>query len=161
MKSCSAKWVHLLPQQVTEECYMYSWMHIPFSGGRFMQQKRCFDNKNVKTAGFAACGENISRRRFLNYRHDLPISAGSSESGPNGFRVCGVWSNSGWRSLHVGGNWNNGTNAGVAYANGNNSLDNSNSNIGARLSYLPSETCLLITYSRKGPCLSAENREKQ
>ena len=33
----------------------------------------------------------------------------------------------------MGGNWNNGSNAGLANANGNNSLSNSNSNIGARL----------------------------
>ena len=34
--------------------------------------------------------------------------------------------NSGWRVLHVGGNWNNGGNAGLFYFN-------ANSNVGARL----------------------------
>lgn len=36
--------------------------------------------------------------------------------------------------LYVGGNWSNGSNAGLWYANGNNSDSNSNSNIGGRLS---------------------------
>ncbi len=34
--------------------------------------------------------------------------------------------------LYVGGNWDNGSNAGLFYFNGNNSSSNSNSNIGAR-----------------------------
>jgi hypothetical protein len=41
--------------------------------------------------------------------------------------------NSGWRVLHVGGNWNNGGNAGLFYFNANNSSSDSNSNVGARL----------------------------
>ena len=41
----------------------------------------------------------------------------------------------------VGGNWNNGSNAGVANANGNNSLSNSNSNIGSRQAY-PSKSVI-------------------
>lgn len=41
--------------------------------------------------------------------------------------------NSGWRVLYVGGNWNNGSNAGLFYFNANNDSSNSNSNIGARL----------------------------
>ena len=57
---------------------------------------------------------------------------GQSDIGPIGGLV---WSNSGWRSLNVGGNWNNGSNAGVANLNGNNDLSNSNSNNGARLAY--------------------------
>jgi len=48
-------------------------------------------------------------------------------------------SNTGWKSLNVGGNWSNGSNAGVAYANANNDISNSNSNIGARLA-ISSET---------------------
>lgn len=36
------------------------------------------------------------------------------------------------RMAHVGGNWNNGGNAGVFYLNGNNVRGNSNSNIGSR-----------------------------
>ena len=41
--------------------------------------------------------------------------------------------NSGWRVLHVGGNWNNGGNAGLFYFNANNSSSDTNSNVGARL----------------------------
>ena len=41
--------------------------------------------------------------------------------------------NSGWRGLHVGGNWNNGGNAGLFYFNANNSSSDTNSNVGARL----------------------------
>lgn len=40
---------------------------------------------------------------------------------------------SGWRVLHVGGNWNNGGNAGLFYFNANNSSSDTNSNVGARL----------------------------
>ena len=40
---------------------------------------------------------------------------------------------SGWRVLHVGGDWNNGGNAGLFYFNANNTSSNSNSNVGARL----------------------------
>lgn len=36
------------------------------------------------------------------------------------------------RCVYRGGNWNNGTNAGVFYLNGNNSRTNSNTNIGFR-----------------------------
>lgn len=41
--------------------------------------------------------------------------------------------NSGWRVLHVGGNWSNGGNAGLFYFNANNSSSDTNSNVGARL----------------------------
>ena len=41
--------------------------------------------------------------------------------------------NSGWRVLHVGGNWLNGGNAGLFYFNANNSSSDTNSNVGARL----------------------------
>ena len=41
--------------------------------------------------------------------------------------------NSGWRVLHVGGNWNNGGNADLFYFNANNSSSDTNSNVGARL----------------------------
>lgn len=41
--------------------------------------------------------------------------------------------NSGWRVLKVGGNWNNGSNAGLFYFNANNTSSNTNSNTGARL----------------------------
>jgi hypothetical protein len=36
------------------------------------------------------------------------------------------------RSFYCGGNWNNGGNAGVFYANGNNGRGNTNTNIGFR-----------------------------
>ena len=45
--------------------------------------------------------------------------------------------NSGWRVLLVGGNWNNGGNAGLFYFNANNASSNSNSNVGARLLFHP------------------------
>ena len=47
----------------------------------------------------------------------------------------GFWANSssGWRVLFVGGNWYNGSNAGLLYFNANNASSNSNSNISARL----------------------------
>lgn len=48
-----------------------------------------------------------------------------------------VNSNSGWQVLMVGGNWNNGSNAGLFYFNANNSSSNSNGNIGARLLVFP------------------------
>lgn len=44
-----------------------------------------------------------------------------------------VNSNTGWQVLMVGGNYNNGTNAGLWYFNANNSSSNTNTNIGARL----------------------------
>lgn len=54
--------------------------------------------------------------------------------GPRGVvRVARVNSNSDVRVLYVGGNWNNDTNAGVAYANANNDSTNTNNNLGARL----------------------------
>lgn len=46
--------------------------------------------------------------------------------------------NSSWRVLKVGGNWNNGSNAGLFYFNANNDSSNSNSNTGARLLVYPS-----------------------
>lgn len=41
----------------------------------------------------------------------------------------------GSRALYVGGNWNNGTNAGLWYCNANNAASNANLNRGGRLSY--------------------------
>lgn len=41
--------------------------------------------------------------------------------------------NSGVRGLYVGGNYNNGDNAGLFYLNGNNAPSNTNSNLGSRL----------------------------
>lgn len=41
-------------------------------------------------------------------------------------------SNTGWQVLMVGGNWNNGSNAGLFYFNANNTSSNTSSNIGAR-----------------------------
>lgn len=49
-----------------------------------------------------------------------------------GFAVP-VNSNSGWYVLMVGGNYGNGSNAGLFYFNANNSSSNANGNIGARL----------------------------
>jgi len=42
-------------------------------------------------------------------------------------------SNTGWRTLNVGGNWNETGNVGLFYFNGNNTATNSNTNLGARL----------------------------
>lgn len=54
------------------------------------------------------------------------------------------------RLLHVGGNWSNGSNAGVGYANGNNSLSNSNINIGARLANISYYSdCRLASWPNK------------
>ena len=55
--------------------------------------------------------------------------------------VCASWgvpaldvsSDSGWHVLYVGGNWNNGSNAGLLQFNANYNSSNSNSNISARL----------------------------
>ena len=38
-----------------------------------------------------------------------------------------------WRALIVGGNANNGSNAGLSYANSNNAASNANANIGSQL----------------------------
>lgn len=47
--------------------------------------------------------------------------------------VLPVNSNTGWYVLMVGGNYGNGSNAGLFYFNANNTSSNANSNIGARL----------------------------
>lgn len=47
--------------------------------------------------------------------------------------------------LNVGGNWDNAAKSGVGYVNGNNSLTNSNANIGARLARI------LFTVTRAPP----------
>lgn len=46
--------------------------------------------------------------------------------------LLAAYYNSGWRVLHVGGNWNNAGKAGLFYFNANNDSGNSNSNVGAR-----------------------------
>jgi hypothetical protein len=43
------------------------------------------------------------------------------------------------RLFNCGGNWNNGANAGVFYANGNNSRANTNTNLGFRSALPPSQ----------------------
>lgn len=43
-----------------------------------------------------------------------------------------TWSAGGWRALIVGGNANNGSNAGAFTFNGNNAAGNRNRNIGTR-----------------------------
>ena len=45
--------------------------------------------------------------------------------------------NSGWRVLHVGGNWNNGGNAGLFYFGAGGSSSGSSSYVGARLLFHP------------------------
>lgn len=56
--------------------------------------------------------------------------------------------------LIVGGNWNNGTNAGLWYWNGNNGASNANSNIGGRI-------CCKILLWIAFPCHLAENNRKE
>ena len=58
------------------------------------------------------------------------------------------------RSVHAGGNLNNGAKAGLAARNANNDLANANANNGARLSYD------VITEQTK-PCLLAEYKNGQ
>lgn len=58
---------------------------------------------------------------------------------------------------HVGGNANNGTNAGLAYVNSNNAPSDAHTNIGSRLNwgkYLLSEPTPL---PHERPCLLAKN----
>lgn len=54
------------------------------------------------------------------------------------------------RAVYVGGNANNGSNAGFGYSNTNNAASNANANIGARLS--------LIYYINRKPCLMAKKQ---
>lgn len=63
----------------------------------------------------------------------LLIPKTSGGSGTTYVPDCVYSSSSGWRVLYVGGNWNNGTNAGLLYFNANNASSDSNSNISARL----------------------------
>lgn len=67
----------------------------------------------------------------------------------------------GERSLIVGGNWNNGDIAGVGCANANNSLSNSNNNIGARLNYVrvPLRTKIIAVISTL-PANAGKRQEK-
>ncbi len=60
----------------------------------------------------------------------------------------------GLRSVHAGGNLNNGAIAGVAARNSNNSLTNSNTNNGSQLSYDNLDL-------GAGPCLLAKHKNKQ
>ena len=68
---------------------------------------------------------------------DLPVSSQSSDNSSD-FSAPGdyVWSVSGWRSLFVGGRWDYGSSAGLAYADGDFSLSFSISAVGARLAYV-------------------------
>lgn len=54
-----------------------------------------------------------------------------------GLKKIGILCALRWLVLYVGGNWDNGSNAGLFYFNGNNSSSNSNSNIGARHLFSP------------------------
>lgn len=57
-------------------------------------------------------------------------------------------------TLHVGGNYNNDTNAGVGYANSNNNFTNSNNNYGARFA------CKSTMKNHRVPHLSNSLKEK-
>jgi len=50
------------------------------------------------------------------------------------------------RFVYRGGNWNNGTNAGVFSLNGNNSRANSNGNVGFRCAYYYLRKKILMGY---------------
>ena len=54
--------------------------------------------------------------------------------------------------LYVGGNWNNGSNAGLLYFNANNTSSNSNSNISARLLF-PTNLIRLIAQAFPHPLM--------
>lgn len=56
--------------------------------------------------------------------------------------------------MYRGGNWNNGTNAGVFYLNGNNSRSNVNTNIGFR------SALALFAYVLPGYGLAGAQRQK-
>ena len=102
--------------------------------------------RRVRTDG---PGDGFYHSAILNNIRDFrnPHS-GPSEIGPDGQVRIDYRSNSGSRCLNVGGNWGNGSNAGVAYANANNSLSNSNTNIGARLAYLPKAIDINLTLGK-------------
>jgi len=57
------------------------------------------------------------------------------------------------RSVHSGGNLNNGSQAGVSSRNSNNGLGNSNSNNGSQLSYLQLQS------TNTKPCLLAKHKK--
>ena len=58
------------------------------------------------------------------------------------------------RTFYCGGNWNNGSNAGVFYLNGNNARSNTNTNIGFRSALPPSQILQAC-----GPVFSAEGNK--
>ena len=57
------------------------------------------------------------------------------------------------KALYVGGNANNGSNAGLLYANANNSASNTNTNIGSQLN--------AIKVSRHKPYLLVKNKNNK
>lgn len=60
------------------------------------------------------------------------------------------------RLVNAGGNWNDGSAAGLSAFNSNDALGNANQNIGGRLAYRLMEN---TADTRTGPCLSAEDEE--
>ena len=77
------------------------------------------------------------------------ISQSSRTGADNNRALCG----SSRSLLIVGDNWNNGANAGVSYLNANNSVSNSNSNIGSRLNN--------VSTSYSAPHLSVKYKNKE
>lgn len=67
-----------------------------------------------------------------------PITVGGSETT---YISDYAYYGSGWRVLMVGGNYNNGSNAGLFYFNANNTSSNTNSNVGARPLVLSFRQC--------------------
>lgn len=68
------------------------------------------------------------------------IGRGCLRIAPGAF-VLYLNSNTGWRVLNVGGNYDNGSNAGLFYFNANNASSNANANIGARLLVIAFRHC--------------------
>ena len=72
-------------------------------------------------------------------RHPRNTNRTRTKSNPKGGTVDGCWADNGNVNAsnfpNVGGNWNNGDNAGPFNANFNNSASNTNSNISSRLCY--------------------------
>ena len=92
---------------------------------------------NYTSAGVTLCSSGWIKDLGLSNTFPwafLPDANGGSETT---YIPDYVFSGSGWQVLMVGGNWNNGSSAGLFYFNANNSSSNSNGNIGARLLVFP------------------------
>jgi hypothetical protein len=66
-----------------------------------------------------------------------------------------------WRALLVGSNANNGSNAGISYANSNNAASNTNANIGSQLclKFFSHKPCLLAKKYVIKSCVGSQKRK--